>query len=104
MSYEPRAMSRVAAAHSVSWPTAMARLATVGELVGNVDSMFIRRLGIDERCFRKVRYARGRSGKVVRIEPRSIVFTDLDTGKILDIVDGRRGAAVKKWLKARPRH
>ncbi len=51
-----------------------------------------------------VRYARGRSGNVVRVEPWSIVFTDLDTGKILDIVDGRRGAAVKKWLKNRPRY
>ncbi|MGP5704217.1 ISL3 family transposase, partial [Glutamicibacter arilaitensis] len=61
-------------------------------------------LGIDEHRFRKVRYARGRTGKVVRIEPWSIVFTDLDTGKILDIVDGRRCAAVKKWLKSRPRY
>lgn len=104
MSCELRAVSRVAAAHGVSWPTVMARLTTVGELVGDVDRMFIRRLGIDEHRFRKVRYARGRSGKVVRIEPWSIVFTDLDTGKILDIVDGRRGAAVKKWLKARPRY
>ncbi|MGP5049856.1 transposase, partial [Glutamicibacter ardleyensis] len=81
-----------------------ARVNMVGELVGNVDRMFIRRLGIDEHRFRKVRYARGRTGKVVRIEPWSIVFTDLDTGKILDIVDGRRGAAVKKWLKFRPRY
>ncbi|MGP5049863.1 ISL3 family transposase, partial [Glutamicibacter ardleyensis] len=29
---------------------------------------------------------------------------DLDTGKILDIVDGRRGVAVKTWLKSRPRY
>lgn len=104
MRCELRAVSRVAAAHSVSWQTVMARLNPVCELVGNVDRMFIRRLGIDEHRFRKVRYARGRTGKVVRIEPWSIVFTDLDTGKILDIVDGRRGAAVKRWLKARPRY
>ncbi|WPR64415.1 ISL3 family transposase [Glutamicibacter protophormiae] len=104
MSCELRAVSRVAAAHGVSWPTVMARLNAVGELVRDVDRMFIRRLGIDEHRFRKVRYARGRNGKVVRIEPWSIVFTDLDTGKILDIVDGRRGATVKRWLKARPRY
>ena len=104
MSSELRAVSRVAAAHGVSWPTVMTRLNSVGELVGDVNRMFIRRLGIDEHRFRKVRYARGRRGKVVRIEPWSIVFTDLDTGKILDIVDGRRGAAVKKWLKSRPRY
>jgi len=64
--------------------------------------MFTRRLGIDEHRFRKVHYARGHTAKVIRIEPWSIVFTDLDTGKILDIVDGRRGAAVKIWLKNRP--
>lgn len=61
-----------------------------------MDGMFVRRLGIDGHRFRKVRYARGRNGKVMRIEPWSIIFTDTDTGKILDIVDGRRGAAVKK--------
>lgn len=104
MSSELRAVSRVAAAHGVSWPTVMTRLNSVGELVGDVNRMFIRRLGIDEHRFRTVRYARGRRGKVVRIEPWSIVFTDLDTGKILDLVDGRRGAAVKKWLKSRPRY
>lgn len=27
-----------------------------------------------------------------------------DTGKILDIVDGRRGAAVKKWFKSVSRY
>ena len=104
MSCELRAVSRVASAYQVSWPTVMERLNSEGELVGDVDRMFIRRLGIDEQRFRKVRYARGRTGKVVRIEPWSIVFTDLDTGKILDIVDGRRGIAVKRWLKIRPRY
>lgn len=77
------------------------------ELIGNVDRMFIRRLGVDEHRFRKVRYARGRTRKVTRIEPWSIVFIvfiDLDTGKILDIVDGPRGVAVKKWLTNRPRY
>jgi len=52
MSCELRAVSRVAAAHGISWPTVMVRLNTVGELVGNVDRMFIRRLGIDEHRFR----------------------------------------------------
>lgn len=61
-------------------------------------------LSIDEHRFRKVRYARGRSGKVVRIDPWSIVFSDLDTGTILEIVDGHRGATVKRWLKSRPRY
>jgi transposase len=31
------------------------------------------------------------------------VFTDLDTGAILDIVDGRRGQAMRDWIGARQR-
>jgi transposase len=30
------------------------------------------------------------------------VFTDLDTGVVLDVVDGRRGTAVRWWLRQRP--
>lgn len=41
----------------------------------------------------------------MRVEPCvSIVFTDLDTGTILDVVDGRRGKAVTTWLAQRPEH
>ena len=32
-----------------------------------------------------------------------MVFTDLDTGAILDTVDGRRGQSVRDWIGARPR-
>jgi len=42
MSCDLRAVSRVAAAHGVSWPTVMTRLNTIGELAGDVDRMFIR--------------------------------------------------------------
>lgn len=90
------AVSQMASGCSVSWSTVMARPNIVGELVGDVDRMCTGRLGIDEHRFRMVRYARCRSGKVVRIEPWIIVFTDLDTGKILDIVDGRHCCTVKK--------
>ena len=31
------------------------------------------------------------------------MFTHLDTGAILDVVDGRRGKAVTAWKRARPR-
>ncbi len=31
------------------------------------------------------------------------MFTDLDTGALLDVVDGRRGTTVTAWLAARPR-
>ena len=41
-------------------------------------------------------------GPTVKIDPWSIVFTDLDTGSVLDVVDGRRGTAVRWWLCQRP--
>jgi transposase len=50
-----------------------------------------------------VRYLRDEAGTLKRIEPWSIVFTDLDTGAILDIVDGRRGQTGRGWIAARPR-
>lgn len=33
----------------------------------------------------------------------SRLFTDLDTGTTLDIVDGRRGRTERDWIGARPR-
>lgn len=74
----------------------MARFTFIGQRVGNVELMFIRRLCIFERRFEKVCYAHGRSGTVVQIEPWSIVLTDQATEKILSFEDGLRCAAVKK--------
>lgn len=59
--------------------------------------MSLRLFDIDKHRFREVRHAWDSTRKVVRIEPWSIVFTDLDNGKNLDIVDGRRDTAVKRW-------
>lgn len=100
---EPRAVSRVAHEAGLSWPTVMRLLTSTIDLTGQVDLRHIRRLGIDEHRFRRVRYTRDEHGTVTRVEPWSIVFTDLDTGAILDVVDGRRGKAVTTWLAARPR-
>ncbi|ASN39657.1 hypothetical protein CGQ24_11930 [Arthrobacter sp. 7749] len=38
----------------------------------------------------------------MRVEPWSFVFTDLSTGTILDVVDGRRGKAVTTWIDQCP--
>ena len=43
----------------------------------------------------------GASGKAIRLEPWSIVLTDLDSGRILDVIDGRRGKAVTVWMAQR---
>lgn len=103
LSTELRAVSRVAAAAGVSWATVMRVTADTAVLDGGVDRRLVRRLGVDEHRFRRVRYLKDDAGKVTRVEPWSIVFTDLDTGAILDIVDGRRGQAVRDWIGARPR-
>jgi hypothetical protein len=58
---------------------------------------------VNEHRFRRVRYLKNDAGKVTRVEPRSIAFTDLVTGAILDVVDGRRDQAVRDWIGARPR-
>jgi transposase len=100
---ELRAVSRVASQAGVSWTTAMRIVSGTAALEGNVDRRLVRRLGVDEHRFRTVRYLKNEEGKVTRVEPWSIVFTDLDTGAILDIVDGRRGQAVRDWIGARPR-
>lgn len=100
LSAELRAVSRVAAASGVSWTTAMRVMEDTAVLDGSVDRRLFRRLGVDEHRFRRVRYLKN---DVTRVEPWSIVFTDLDTGAILDIVDGRRGQAVRDWIGARPR-
>ena len=99
---EPRAVSRVADEAGLTWPTVMRLLTSTIDLAHQVDTRHVRHLGIDEHRFRRVRYTRDEHGTVTRVEPWSIVFTDLDTGAILDIVDGRRGT-VTTWLGQRPR-
>ena len=100
---EPRAVSGVAGEHGLSWTTVM-RLATQTlDVDGHADTRLVRRLGIDEHRFRRVRYVRDAdTGATERVEPCSVVFTDPGTGAILDVVDGPRAATVKQWLRARP--
>ena len=38
------------------------------------------------------------------VEPCSIVFTRPYTGMILDILGGKRGATVLRWIRQRPRY
>ena len=51
---------------------------------------------------RSIRFVKLPDGPTVKIDPWSIMFTDLDTGAVLDVVDGRRGTAVRWWLRQRP--
>jgi transposase len=102
--HEWRAVSGIAKAHGVSWPTLMRKLLVTEQVALDVDQRLVRRLGVDEHRFRRVRFMLGNTGKMMRVEPWSIVFTDLDTGTILDILDERRGRAVTSWTSQRPEH
>ena len=64
----------------------------------------MRRLGIDEHRFRRVRFFRDEAtGGWRRVEPWMVSFVDLDSGAVLGLVDGRDSAAVRGWLLERPR-
>ena len=60
-------MSRVAHEAGLSWPTVMRLLTSTIDLTGQVDLRHIRRLGIDEHRFRRVRYTRDEHGTVTRV-------------------------------------
>lgn len=99
---EPRSVSAVAAANGVSWRTVMGLVTSTVHLVHDPDAVRVRRLGIDEHRFRSIRFVKLADGQTVKIDPWSIVFTDLDTGAVLDVAAGRRGLTVRAWVRQRP--
>ena len=99
---EARSVSGVVAEAGVSWPTGMRLVSATVTAVHDPDRVAVRRLGVDEHRFRRIRFVKLADGPTVKIDPWSIVFTDLDTGSVLDVVDGRRGTAVRWWLRQRP--
>jgi len=106
LSGEVRAVDRVAGEHGVAWPTAMRQLTRArAEHVAQAADRprLVRALGIDEHRFRSVRWYRDDDGKWQRIEPWMTTFTDLATGAVIGVVDGRDSSAVKGWLRSRPR-
>jgi transposase len=100
---EVRAVDRVAAEQGLSWPTVARLLAAAADALAAGPIRLCRALGIDEHRFRSVRWFRGADGKWERVEPWSVLFTDLDSGAVLGVVDGRDGKAVRGWLRTRPR-
>jgi transposase len=61
-------------------------------------------LGIDEHRFRSVRYyfRDPDCRSWIRHGPWMTTIADLDTGQVLEIVDGREHKGVGDWLFARP--
>ncbi|XDP44043.1 ISL3 family transposase [Sinomonas sp. P10A9] len=98
-----RAALEAARPHSVSWWLVQSALAMAAATLPDVDMLAPKRLGIDEHRYRSVRWFRETEGSPwVRIEPWMTTIVDLDTGRVLGIVDGRDSAGVGDWLFARP--
>jgi len=96
-----RAVSEVADAHDVSWPTAhRAFVAHAEALLCEPEPVKV--LGIDETRRAKPSWAQGADGRWVRLDPWDTGFVDLsgDQG-LLGQREGRTSAAVIDWLSER---
>ena len=96
-----RAVAEVAADYGVAWWTVQATVNAAAVLLPDVDELHVRRLGIDEHRYRRVRWFRDEHGGWRRVEPWMSTIVNADTGQVLGIVDGRDSAAVGGWLAAR---
>jgi transposase len=98
-----RAAAEAATAHGVSWWLVQKALDDAAATLPDVDALAPKRLGIDEHRYRSVRwYRETESSPWVRVEPWMTTIVDLDTGRVLGIVDGRDSTGVGAWLFARP--
>jgi transposase len=93
-----RAVAEVAADLQVAWRTVQATVNTAAVLLPEVDELQVRRLGIDEHRYRRVRWFRDDHGGWRRVEPWMSTIVNADSGQVLGIVDGRDSAAVGGWL------
>ena len=96
-----RAASEAARAHGVSWWLVQDATLAAGVLLADVDTLPVRRLGIDEHRYRSVRFFRAPTGAWRRFEPWMSTIVDLDTGRVLGVVEGRDSAGIGAWLAAR---
>jgi transposase len=95
-----RAVAEVAADYGVAWWTVQATLNVAAVRLPNIDDLPVRRLGIDEHRYRRVRWFRDEHGWR-RVEPWMSTLVNADTAQVLGIVDGRDSAAVGGWLATR---
>ena len=85
----------------MAWWTVQATVNAAAVLLPDVDQRWVRRLGIDEHRYRRVRWFRDEDGGWRRVEPWMSTIVNADTGQVLGVVDGRDSAAVGGWLAAR---
>jgi transposase len=97
-----RAVAELAADHGVAWWTVQATVNAAAVLLPNVDELHVRRLGIDEHRYRRVRwFGDPDGGGWRRVEPWMSTIVNTDCCQVLGIVDCRDSAAVGGWLSER---
>jgi transposase len=96
-----RAVAEVAADFRVAWWTVQATINAAAVLLPNIDELYVRRLGIDEHRYRRVRWFRDETSGWRRVEPWMSTIVNADCGQVLGIVDGRDSASVGAWLATR---
>ncbi|WP_344301246.1 transposase [Sinomonas flava] len=98
-----RAALEGARAYGVSWWLVQKALDAAAATLPDVDAVAPKRLEIDEHRYHSVGwYREEESSPSVRIEPWMTTVVDLDTGRVLGVVNGRDSAGVGEWLFARP--
>lgn len=98
-----RSASETARAHRVGWWTVQRALSAASVRLADPAARPVRAIGIDEHRFHRVRFFRAEQGAWRRVEPWMSCVTDLDTGAVIGVFDGRDGAALRTWLALRPR-
>jgi transposase len=89
-----RPVSAAAAAAGVGWHTAMAAVEEEAHRRLPPEPAPVRALGLDEHNF-----SRGRGDRRARW---ATVVVDAETGRVLAVLDGRDGSALRSWLASRP--
>lgn len=95
-------VDQVARLNGLAWWSVQKEIYKAVTVLPNVDERPVKRLGIDEHRYRKVRWFRDQhSAGWRRVEPWMSTIVNADSGQVLGIVDGRDSAAVGGWLTAR---
>jgi hypothetical protein len=96
-----RAWPRSPTATGPPWWTVQRKVNAAADRLADLDTVAVRRLGVDEHRYRSVRFFRAPEGGWRRYEPWMTTLVDADTGRVLGVVDGRDSVGVGGWLAAR---
>ncbi len=98
-----RSAAETARAHGVGWWTVQRAICRVALTLPDPAARIVRRIGVDEHRFRRMRFFRQDGGSFKRVEPWMTCITDLDTAAVLGVVDGRDAKSLTGWFADRPR-